>query len=163
MPRIFASLALTNLLLFIVSGAIGIWARHWSVDRHVLMSVLALLFGCFVQVVVFTYLTVTGKMIGQAVHLGGLDSSFLQDTKKHKRVVTRCLAAVFLSILLLTATGAAAWRLGQATVWHDVAVGFLLIVHMLVFTREYEIVYLNAKLMTSVLQDYEKARQAKTP
>ena len=105
MPRVFACLAIANLLLLMASGAVGIFAARWGVDRHVLLSVLTLLFSCFVQVVAFTYLTVTGKMIGQAVHLAGLDASILQTAKSYKRAVTRCLAGVFGAVVFVTATG----------------------------------------------------------
>jgi len=42
-------------------------------DRHILLAVFSLLLSCFIQVLVFTYLTITGKVIAQAVHLARLD------------------------------------------------------------------------------------------
>ena len=158
MPRVFACLAFANLLLLTASGAVGIFAPQWGVDRHVLLAVMSLLFSCFVQVATFTYLTVTGKVVGQAVHLAGLDRSIHETVKTYKRGVTRCLAAVFGAVVLVTATGAAGWRTGGATVWHDIAVGLVLVVHLGVFWREYEIVFLNSRLVARTLEAYEKAR-----
>jgi|CXWL01.1.fsa_nt_gi hypothetical protein len=159
MPRIFACLAFANLLLLTASGAVGIFAPRWGVDRHVLLAVLTLIFSSFVQVVTFTYLTVTGKIIGQAVHLGGLEASIHDRVKSYKRGATRCLAAVFGAMVFVTATGAAGWRSGGATVWHDVAVGLVLVVHGGVFWREYEIMFLNSRLVERTLGEYEQARK----
>ncbi len=161
MPRVFACLAFANLLLLVASGAVGFFAPKWGVDRHVLLAVMSLLFSCFVQVATFTYLTVTGKMVGQAVHLAGLDASIHEKVKTYKRGMTRCLAVVFGAVVIVTATGAAGWRGGGATVWHDVAVGLVLVVHIGVFLREYEIVFLNARLVERTLNEHEKVRQGK--
>lgn len=158
MPRIFGCLAFGNLLLLTATGALGLFASQWSVDRHVLLAVLTLLFSCFVQVVTFTYLTVTGKMAGQAVHLAKLDSSILQSVKKLKRTMTRCLAAVFLCIVFVTATGASGWRTGGSMLWHDVATGVALVIHAGALWFEFEIVMTNAKLVEGTLKEYEKAR-----
>lgn len=159
MPRIFACLAIANVLLLTASGTAGVFASRWAVDRHVLLAVLTLLFSCFVQIVVFTYLTVTGKMVGQAVHLAGLDVSILMSVKKYKRGVTRCLAMVFATVILVTATGAAGWRAGAATLWHIIASGLVFVVHLLAFYREYEIVFLNSQLVERALKEYETARR----
>lgn len=161
MPRVFACLAIANVLLLIASGTVGLFAPRWGVDRHVLLAVLTLLFSCFVQVVTFTYLTVTGKMVGQAVHLAGLDASILSSIKVYKRRMTRCLALVFGAMILVTASGAAGWRIGSATIWHQVAAGVVLVVHWGAFVREYEIVFLNSRLVERALAEYEKARGEK--
>jgi len=161
MPSIFACLAIANLLLLAASGAMGFFAPRWGVDRHVLLAVMSLLFGCFVQVVAFTYLTVTGKMVAQAVHLGGLDASILLTAKAYKRGVTRCLAVALGAVIFVTATGAVAWRMGGTTIWHNVAAGLALVVHLGAFWREYEIVFLNSLLVRRTLEEYEKVRRAK--
>lgn len=158
MPRVFACLAIANVLLLVASGAVGIFAPKLGVDRHVLLSVLSLLFSCFAQIVAFTYLTVTGKMIGQAVHLGRLDKSILAAAKTYKRGVTRCLAVVFAAVIFVTASGAAGWRSGSASIWHQVAGGLVLVVHAGVFWKQYEIIYLNSRLVEKSLAQYEKAR-----
>ena len=158
MPRVFACLAIANVLLLIASGGMGFFAPKLGVERHVLLSVLALLFSCFVQIVAFTYLTVTGKMIGQAVHLGRLDTSILATAKTYKRGVTRCLAVVFAAVIFVTATGAVGWRSGGATVWHDTAAGLVLVAHVGVLWKQYEVVFLNSQLVERTLKEYERAR-----
>jgi hypothetical protein len=148
--------------LLAASGAMGLFASRWGMDRHVLLAVLALLFSCFVQVVTFTYLTVTGKMLGQAVHLAGLDATIFERLKTYKRGVTRCLAVVFGAVIFVTATGAVGWRAGSATAWHDVAAGLALVVHAGVLWRQYEIVFLNSRLVERTLGEYELARRTKS-
>lgn len=159
MPKIFACLAVANTLLLIASGTVALFAAKFGTDRHVLLSVLALLFSCFVQIVAFTYLTVTGKMIGQAVHLAGLDAAILRTVKSHKRTVTRSLAVVFLAVVFVTATGATGWRLGSATLWHQIGAMVVLAAHGWAFLREYEVVCANAGLVDRVLKEYELVRK----
>lgn len=161
MPRVFGCLAFANILLLTASGALGLFAGHWTVERHVLLAVLTLLFSCFVQVVTFTYLTVTGKMAGQAVHLAKMDASILFTIKRFKRGMTRCLAAVFLSIVFVTASGASGWRTGGVSLWHDVAAGIAFVVHAVVLWFEFEIVVANAHLVESTMIGYQKARAIK--
>ncbi len=163
MPRVFACLAIANVLLLLASGAVGIFAPKLGVDRHVLLSVLSLLFSCFVQIVAFTYLTVTGKMIGQAVHLGRLDASILATAKTYKRGVTRCLAVVFGAVIFVTASGAVGWRTGGATGWHQVAAGLVLVAHAAVFWKQYEIIFLNSRLVKRALEQYEESRKESQP
>jgi hypothetical protein len=159
MPRVFACLAIANVLLLLASGTVGIFAPRWGADRHVLLSVLSLLFSSFVQIVAFTYLTVTGKMVGQAVHLARLDVAILSNAKTYKRGVTRGLAIVFGAVIFVTATGAAGWRMGSATMWHQVSAGLVLVVHAVVFWKQYEIIFLNSRLVEKTLAEHEKARQ----
>lgn len=160
MPRIFACLAVANVLLIIASGTLGLFAPSFGTDRHVLLAVLTLLFSCFVQVVTFTYLTVTGKMIGQAVHLARLDSAITARVKSFKRSITRNLAAVFGTIVLVAATGASGWRAGSATTWHLMASIILFAAHLWIFVREFEVVILNSNLVEQTLRTYESARSS---
>jgi len=73
MPHVFASLAVANLALFALSAAFALSSAASARDRHILLAVFSLLLSCFIQVLVFTYLTITGKVIAQAVHLARLD------------------------------------------------------------------------------------------
>jgi len=162
MPRFFACLAVANTLLLIASAAVGLFTTEFGADRHVLLAVLTLLFSCFVQVVTFTYFTVTGKMIGQAVHLARLDAGIIDTVKSYKRTITRSLAVVFMAVVFVTATGAAGWRLGSATLWHQIGAILVAAAHVWVFVREYEIVFLNTKLVDKTLSEYEQVRKDRT-
>jgi hypothetical protein len=158
MPRVFASLAAANVLLLVASGTVGLFDTGPGAERHVLLAVLTLLLSCFVQVVTFTYLTVTGKMIGQAVHLARLDPAILTLVRAYKKTMTRSLAVVFLAVVFVTATGASGWRLGGATLWHRFAAMVVLVAHLWAFLREYEVVVANARLLDQTLKNYETAR-----
>lgn len=162
MPKVFACLAAANLILLIASGAVGLFGAQLGTDRHVLLAVLTLLFSCFVQVVTFTYLTVTGKMIGQAVHLARLDAGIIAKVKEYKRAVTRSLAVVFMAVVFVTATGAAGWRMGGATLWHQLGAIVVLAAHVWVFVREYEVIHQNARLVEQTLTEYEVVRKNKS-
>lgn len=157
MPQVFACLAIANILLLTATGAMGLFAERFSTDRHVLLAVLTLLISCLIQVVAFTYLTVTGKMVGQAVHIARLEPEILTSVKTLKRKLTHALAVVFLSIVLVTASGASSWRSGAATLWHDLASGVSFFAHIGALWFQYEIVVANASLVSKALDAYSKA------
>ena len=89
MARIFSSFVVAQLILFAVSAAIGVFGSGEHTSRHVLLAILALLLSCLTQVGLFTYFTVTGKMVVQAVHLGRLERGPLVRVTLLKRSVTR--------------------------------------------------------------------------
>lgn len=163
---IFVGLIAANLLLFAIAGALGIWFftdANVGVDRHVLLSVLALLLSCLIQVAAFTYLTVTGKVLSQAIHLGSLPLAHLDAAKSIKRKFTGCLGLCFSTIVLVTATGAAAWRGGKPSAWHWLAAALTVVVHLWVWFRQYFLLKHNADVMTKALAQFDDARsRAKT-
>ena len=94
MPRVFLSLCAANLICFIGAATAGIFISHFGQDRHILLAVFGLLLSCAIQVLAFTYFTVSGKVIVQAVHLGGLEPHPLMRVKAFKRSMTHWLGLV---------------------------------------------------------------------
>ncbi len=157
MPRIFASLAVANLLLFSLAAGLGMYAAEAGTHRHVLVAVLGGLCSCLTQVLGFTYLTVTGKVMTQAVHLGNLDRAALIEAKGLKRRFIRALPLAILSLLAAVATGAAALR-GLGSGNHAIASLVLFPVHAWAFTLQYQVIARNAVLLARSLEGYEAAR-----
>jgi len=158
MPRIVVCLAIANLILLLMTAAMGLGASRPSLDRHVLLAVVTLMVSCGIQVVVFTYFTITGKMIGQAVHLGGLDTAPLAAVESSKKSASRLVGLVMVGVVFATATGAAQWRADARGTMHFAAAGLLVLVHALAFYREYDLVWANARLMDDVLRQYRARR-----
>jgi len=159
MTRIFAALAIANIILMLVTAVLG-WsaADDHNTDRHVLLAVLTLPLSCFVQVVVFTYFTVTGKLVGQAVHLGGLPVAAMDQVKTLKRGVTRRLAAAIVVIVCVTATGALRWSTGAWSWLHHGLAWLLLVVLIVVLYQQLLLVMRNVALVDRTLKEYRRRR-----
>ena len=158
MPRIFASLAIATLTLFALTAAIALTDSGSAPDRHVLLAVGTLLISCFFQVVGFTYLTVTGKVIAQAAHFASLDPACLVSVKQYKRSFTRHLALAIGSVVLASATGGAAWRSRDALAVHIPAAMIAAIIHVWVYRRQYHVLLRNAQLVETTLKAYSAWR-----
>ncbi len=160
MPRIFVCFAVANAMLFSATGVFGLMAVRVGVDRHALIAVLSLLMSCALQVVAFTYLTVTGKMIAQAVYLADLDLSMLAEVKTLKRSVTFWLPLVVASLALVTATGAWLWRGGEDPSVHYLSAAAVIVVHAWVWWREYSVIVKNSVLLSKALNAYASRPRA---
>ena len=159
MPVAFACLAISELLLVVSAGALGYLRGAGSNDRHMLMGLMALVLGCLIQIVVFTYLTVTGKMIVQAVHLGELGLHPLMEAKRLKRRMTRLLALGILPVIFVAITAGVHWRTGAHGTWHSVAALVLLTVHAGVFFVQYNAIVANGLLLDQTLGAYTQKRR----
>lgn len=163
MSQIFAGLSISNVLLLLLTGGLGLYGDAvLSADRHVLLAVITLLLGCFVQVVVFTYFTVTGKIVSQAVHLGRLDAGAMESVGALKRSTTRCVGVVMAAIVVTTATGAVHWRTEQWAKLHLGCALTLAVITTLALYREFVLVLNNASLLDQTLDDYGKRPWAET-
>jgi hypothetical protein len=159
MPHVFASLALANLALFAFSAAFALSSAASARDRHILLAVFSLLLSCFIQVLVFTYLTVTGKVIAQAVHLARLDPGILSRAKETKRSFTNCLAIIVAAVVLLSATGGAAWRSQRALTVHVPVAILAVLIHAWLYRKQHVLVRRNAQLLTATLRAYSTWRE----
>jgi len=157
MPRIFACLALCNLLLLGGTAAAGFLRVGGSPDRHILLAVTSLIATCFLQVLTFTYFTVSGKMIGQMVHLARLPTAYLDDVQRHKRSVTRHLAVCISGVVLSAGTGGALWRAGADSIWHLGSGATLLLAFLFAVCQEFNAIALNARLLNTVVRGYNAA------
>ncbi len=160
MPRTFACLAVANLLVLVGTAALGLARLDPGGDRHVVLAVFSLLVCCLVQVVTFTYFVVTGKMLAQALHLGGLDLAPLAEAKRLKRNAMRWLAAVVVGMVLVTATGATHWRERGVSTWHFVAGCVVILVQASALFGQFLLVARNAALVEKVLREYAAQRRS---
>lgn len=158
MPRIFACLCIGNLIVLVGTCALAFVPLDTPPDRHVLLAVFTLLVSCLTQVIVFTYFTVTGKLIRQAVHLGALDPRPFHDAQRLKRSVARQLAVLVGAIVLVTATGAVQWQAGDFFLFHFMAATFVLLAYVFVSYREYLLVVENAALLERTLLAYRRRK-----
>lgn len=161
MSRVFSGLAIGNVLVIAGAGALGLLSPDDSPDRHVLLSVFALLVCAFVQVLTFTYFTVTGKIVLQSVHLAGYDSDAAVEVTRIKRSMSYHLLAVMLGALVLTVSGAAHWRTGVSSTIHVLtAVGFLPLL-CAVFAGEYGLIIRNRRVVDAATRAYEDWRRGR--
>lgn len=158
MPRIFASLAIATLILFALTAAFAFLDSGPAPDRHVLLAVGTLLMSCFIQIVGFTYLTVTGKVIAQAAHLANLDPACLISVKNYKRSFTHCLALAIMGVVLASATGGAAWRTPDALAVHLPAAMIVATIHVWVYRRQYHVLRHNNQLVEVTLKAFSAWR-----
>lgn len=159
MARIFAGLAIGNYLVLLLTAGFGLFNPDPTPDRHILLAVFVLLLTALIQVVTFTYLTVTGKIIGQTVHLGGYDASALTVVKQLKKSFTHALGAMIAGMLAMAISGAMHWRTGQYGVWHLTMAGAFLVVAGMVLVREYALIVENTVTMEPAIAAYETWRR----
>jgi len=160
MPRVFASLAAANLILYVGAAALGLLDPPPTTERHILLSVLALLLTCLIQVLTFTYLAVSGKVIAQALHIRKMDVKTLVAAAEIKKRFARYVALMILALVGATATGASAWRAGNADGYHFPAALTLFAVFIWVHARQYTLVIQNSRLMDGALADCSVVRGA---
>ncbi len=158
MPRIFASLAIGQVLVLFGTAAVGLMALGRGPDRHIVLAVFAIILSCLIQVIAFTYLTVTGKMLVQAVHLAGFSPGPIQEAKRLKRALIHYLALLVIAVVVVTATGANSWRVGAGSVWHWSAALAVIGVHAFVLHREYAVIVANSSLLARTLSAYGRHR-----
>lgn len=154
MVRVFAGLALSNILLLVGSAAVGLVRPGGSPDRHILLAVITLIFTCFLQVLLFTYLTVTGKVITQMVHLADLDRGSIREVKRYKKAMTRQLGSVVVGVVLIAGSGGALWRGGTGSAWHVGAGASTILLYLLVVYRQFNLIVLNTQLVDKVGRTY---------
>lgn len=154
MPRIFVAFVTGHLLVLMGVAGLGLLDPAPAPTRHVTLAVFALLLSCLLHVMVFMYLTVTGKVIVQAVHLGGLDLAPVYEAKRLKARFIRILAAVVAALVLVTATGAYQWREGVSSYVHFSAASGFFLVHFLAAYLEFDLICRNKALLNRVLRTY---------
>jgi|GEM_PF-2030310 len=154
MPRVFVCLAIATSLVLLMTAALGIVRGSMPVDVHVLLAVFALLVSCLVQVVVLMYVSVTGKAVAQAVHLGKFDLAPLEAIRRTKRSVVHTVALVVFSIVFVVATGAIHWQSGEWRLLHDVAAGLVIVLHGVAFVRQFELIIDHKATVTTIMNAY---------
>lgn len=162
MSRVFAGLAIGNVLVLVGAGAFGWFKPDPVPDRHILLGVFGLLISLFVQVLTFTYFTVTGKIVLQAVHLAGHDPQAVAAVARLKRSMTHHLMVLVLGIVVMTVSGAVQWRTGNTASLHLLSgLAFLPLV-CAVLVGEYGLIVQNRVVLDEATQAYESWRRSRT-
>lgn len=154
MPRIFVAFVTGLLLVLVAVAGLGLFVGDQDPTRHIALAVFALLLSCLLQATVFIYLTVTGKIIVQAVHLGDSDHTPIHEVKRIKMQFTVILATVVAVIVFVTATGAYQWREGVRSYVHFAAAALFLLVHLVAAYHQFGLICRNKALMGRVLTAY---------
>lgn len=154
MPRAFLGFAAALGILLLGTLFLGLYASTLGSSRHIALAVLTILLSCLIQAVSFTYLTITFKLLAQAVHLWHMPKENLEPARVLKRRMTARLGVVVASILPTVATGAINWRGGSAANIHLI-LGFVTIsAHLWALIGQYSIICENSQLVSSLLQRY---------
>jgi hypothetical protein len=131
-----------------------------SQDQHVLLAVMTCLLSCFVQIVVFMYFAVGGKLINQAVHLGHLSDVATTNSKRLRRSATKFVGLTVTSLIPVIATGASRWGGSPGSVYHLLLVILMFGVHCAAFFREWLLIEDNRVLVDKTLAEYRAKREA---
>ncbi len=159
MARAFLWTAVSEVLLFLATGALGLVAADAAgLRRHVGAALFTAIFGCMMHAVVLTYFAVTGKLIHQAVALGKLSVEPFERLRRSKKRITLLVGLGMLSIAVAVGTGA--WRLSgtQGPRWHLLAAGAAVLVNCVVFYHQYTLIFEAQQSLGEVMREYESAR-----
>lgn len=162
MRTAFAWLVVCNGLILLGTAGVGLWASTSTVELHILLAVFTLVVTCGIEAVYFTYFVVTGKLIVQAVSLGGMDTGPLERSGALKRSAARWLAITFAAMLTMTATGAIHWAKTIHVAWHWLAVGAGLVGLLVAFYRQYDLLVQSELLLHETMTRYAELRRART-
>ena len=154
MPRVFGCVAVAHAFLMVATGVLGLVGQGVHTQRHIVLAIFTLILGCLLQIVVFMYFAVSGKMMRQAIHFGRLDTAPLIQLAARKRRVTILLAVFVVSVLFSTATGAAHWRSGQAGTLHMLAAGIALVVQLGCWFADFLLVSAHSVVFDRVMREY---------
>lgn len=161
MGRFLASLVLADAVLLVATGVLGFLVQDERFyPEHFILALFSLILTLLIHALVFTYFSVTGRMISQAVFIGHLDRTPLQRVRSHKRRVLCWVAIGFLSTVPVVAFGALAAREHAWHLWHLLTAGLALILNLLAFYIEYDCVARQSILMRDVLERYDAVRKA---
>lgn len=141
-------------MVMLAVACLGLFQVGDNPNRHVALAVFLLLLTCLLQVLVFVYLNVTGKMIAQAVHLRELDFTPVEEARRLKFRFTRIMGTVIGATVLITATGAYQWREGLSLYYHFPSAFIFLAVHVASSYLEYVLICENRALLEEVLRRY---------
>ncbi len=162
MSRVFSGLAIGNVLVVVAAGAFGWFKPDVQPDRHVLLAVFGLLISAFVQVLTFTYFTVTGKIVLQSVHLAGHDPSAAGEVERIKRSMSYHLLVLVLGVVVMTVSGAIHWRTGGAAMIHMFSAAGFIPLLCAVLVGEYTLIARNRNVLDGATRAYETWRRTKS-
>ena len=154
MLKAFAGLAIANLLVLTGTAGLGLVGGSTFADRHIVLAVFSLVLTCLVQVVVFTYFTISGKMMHQAVWLGDADEGRLNNVSVYKRSVSRLLGVIVVAGVLAAATGGIKWGGREDFRFHLLAAFIILTAHAVVLYKQFDLIARNSAMMERIMTDF---------
>ncbi len=161
MAKIFSALVFADLLILTGAAVLGFTVAGTTLfAEHFALAMFGVILSTLIHVVVFTYFTATAKMIGQAVHIGGLDQQPLQQVKEFKRRVSKHLAVASASLMIVAIMGAITDASADWAMWHLAAAALAIFTNAWAFYAEYDCIVQNAKLMDVVFSEYTAQQTA---
>lgn len=166
MHRIFLTLAVTNVSLFVASFVLGLGASSeprapgavWH-GTHVLIGILTTMFTLLTHSIVYTYFLGTHKWVKEVVRVYQLPDWVLSQSKKNKSKAFR-LEFCGMTLIGITAwLGAAADAQGMNPLWHLGVVTVTLVFHMGAFAGEYATIVSQARLLLEVKAQADVLRE----
>ncbi len=155
MRRVFIGLASGVLLVLGAAFCVGLFVDGpGRFVQHFALGLLGCLLATLVHVVVFTYFTVTGKAIRQAVALADLQPSALREVRSHKKVIGGCVVIGFLPLVLTVALGAQALRDPAAANLHTAAAAFAIAGNAIAMFVQLRRIGRNDVLLSQVMAQY---------
>lgn len=141
MKASYALLAITNLLLMLVTALAGLMVNgRDGFSRHFLLGMLTCFFTCFVHIVLFMYFVVQEKIIAQSIRQLDIDVSYHPRIQTIKSRALRLSLSGIVSILLSGALGAAIEMSLSPNIHLGVAFGAILI-NAVVFYFQYALIH----------------------
>ncbi|NOT02807.1 MAG: hypothetical protein HOP29_19585 [Phycisphaerales bacterium] len=161
MPRIFASLAVGDLIVLSAAAVFGLLVDGERVyPQHFGLALFAALLTVLIHAIVVTYFAAGGRMISQAVFIGGLDREPLARLRAGKTTAIRWVAAGVGGIILVVCVGATAARDGAWAWPHFASALAAIIANAMAFHFQYEAVAGQSRLMDEVFREYQRHRSA---
>jgi len=157
MDRAFLGLAFGTLLVLLGAVLVGLKVvdQRW-LGPHLGLALFGSVLTALVHVVTFTYFTVTGKAVRQAVALAHLDDGLLREVQRFKKGVTRCLAGGMLPLIATIALGADVLRNPAHHDYHLVAALVALGANIAAFAAEFQLIRQNQSLVERVMSEYRQ-------
>jgi len=157
MDRAFLGLAFGTLLVLLGAVLVGLKVvdQQWLVP-HLGLALFGSVLTALVHVATFTYFTVTGKAVRQAVALAHLDEGLLGEVQRFKRGVTRCLAGGMLPLIATVALGAVVLRNPAHHDYHLLVALVTLGANVAAFSAEFQLIRQNQALVERVMSEYRR-------
>lgn len=165
MKRVLGALAVAGLLVLLGAAVLGLAVGDDAAfRRHFALALFAAVLTLLIHVVVFTYFSVTARMISQAVLIGDLDRAALASVRALKRRIAVCVGAAALSIVVVVSFGALIESDYSWHWWHLGAAAAAIGVNAWAYFVEYDCVFRNGRLIEDVFAAYDaKRRQIRNP
>ncbi len=159
MDRIFLGLTVGAALVLMAAGVVGLMvAGDERLIAHFALALFGAMLAALIHVVTYTYFTVTGKAVHQAVALGRLDEDARARTRHHKRVVSWCLVGGMLPLVVTVALGAHVIHARSDATYHLVAGAVALIANLGAWAIEFRHIRDNQGLVNEVMGQYRGRR-----